>query len=79
MKSVHFRDSKLKFVKALLFLSFHETEAPIAFYCFTFICGRAYLPGRNALVTQKYMLPRVESSSVFSIVKICVDESRMFS
>ena len=34
MKSVRFHDSKLKFVKALLFRSFHETEAPIAFYHF---------------------------------------------
>ena len=44
MKSVHerFHDSKLKFVKALLFLSFYETEVLMSFYCFTFICGRAY-------------------------------------
>ena len=42
MKSVGFHDSKLKFVKALLFHSFHETEAPMACYCSTFNCGRAY-------------------------------------
>ena len=42
MKSVHFHDSKLKFVKTLLFHSVHENEAPTAFYCFAFICGRAY-------------------------------------
>ena len=30
MKSVRFHDSKLKLVKALLFRSFHETEAPTA-------------------------------------------------
>ena len=38
MKSVCFYDSKLEFVKALLFNSFHDSEAPAAFYCFTFIC-----------------------------------------
>ena len=42
MKGVHFHDSRLKFVKVLMFLSFRETEAPAAFYCFTFIRGRAY-------------------------------------
>ena len=31
MKSVRFHDSILKFVKVLLFRSFLETEAPIAF------------------------------------------------
>ena len=30
VKSVRFHDSKLKLVKALLFRSFHETEAPTA-------------------------------------------------
>ena len=30
MKSVRFHDSKLKLVKALLFRSFHETEASTA-------------------------------------------------
>ena len=36
---------KLKFLKALSFHSFHETERPTAFYCFTLIliCGRAFL------------------------------------
>ena len=42
MKSVRFHDSKLKLVKALLFRSFHETEAPTAGFCSAFICGRAY-------------------------------------
>ena len=37
-----FHDSKLKLVKALLFRSFHETEAPTAGFCSAFICGRAY-------------------------------------
>ena len=32
----------LKFVKALLFRSFHETYALTAF-CFTFICGSVHL------------------------------------
>ena len=32
MKSLCFHDSKLKFMKALLFRSFHETDAPTAFY-----------------------------------------------
>ena len=35
MKSVYCYDSKSKFVKALLFQSFHETEAPNAFYRIT--------------------------------------------
>ena len=43
MKGIRFHDSKLKLVKVLSFHSFQETETPIAFYCFTFICGRAYL------------------------------------
>ena len=43
MKSVRFYDSKLKLVKALLFRSFHETEAPTAGFCSVFICGRAYI------------------------------------
>ena len=42
MKSVRSHDSKLKLLKALLFLSFHETEAPAAGFCSAFICGRAY-------------------------------------
>ena len=42
MESVHFHDSKLKLLKALLFLSFHETEAPTAGFCLVFICGRTY-------------------------------------
>ena len=42
MKGVRFHDSKLKLVKALLFHSFHETEAPTAGFCSPFICGRAY-------------------------------------
>ena len=42
MKSVHFHDSKLKLVKALLFCSFHKTETPTAGFCLAFICGRAY-------------------------------------
>ena len=42
MKSVRFHDSKLKLLKALLFRSFHETEAPTAGFCSVFICGRAY-------------------------------------
>ena len=42
MKGVRFHDSKLKLVKALLFRSFHETEAPTAGFCSPFICGRAY-------------------------------------
>ena len=42
MKSVCFHGSKLKLVKALLFRSFHETEAPTAGFCSAFICGRAY-------------------------------------
>ena len=45
MKSVRFHDSKLKLVKALLFRSFHETEAPTAGFCSAFICGRAYPKG----------------------------------
>ena len=42
MESVRFHDSKLKLLKALLFRSFHETEAPTAGFCSVFICGRAY-------------------------------------
>ena len=42
MESVRFHDSKLKLLKALLFSSFHETEAPTAGFCSVFICGRAY-------------------------------------
>ena len=42
MKSVRFHDSKLKLLKALLFHSFHQTEAPTAGFCSPFICGRAY-------------------------------------
>ena len=42
MESVRFHDSKLKLLKALLFLSFDETEAPTAGFCSVFICGRAY-------------------------------------
>ena len=42
MKSVRFHDSELKLIKALLFCSFHETEAPTAGFCSAFICGRAY-------------------------------------
>ena len=42
MKIVWSRDRKLEFIKASLFRSFHGTKAPTAFYCFTFICGRAY-------------------------------------
>ena len=42
MKTVRFYDSKLKLVKALLFRSFHETEAPAAGFCSAFICGRSY-------------------------------------
>ena len=42
MKSMHFHDSKLKLVKALLFCSFHEIEAPTAGFRLAFICGRAY-------------------------------------
>ena len=37
-KSFHDRTSLMAF----LFRSFHESEPPIAFHCFTFICGRAY-------------------------------------
>ena len=37
MKSVRLHDSKLKFSKALLLHSFHETEAPTAFHCITCI------------------------------------------
>ena len=41
MKSVRFHDSKLKLVKALLFRSFHETEAPTArFFQRLFVEGR---------------------------------------
>ena len=43
MKGVRFHDSKLKLVKALLFRSFDETEAPTAGFCSPFICGRAYM------------------------------------
>ena len=39
---MRFHDSKLKLVKALLFRSLHETEAPTACFCSAFICGRAY-------------------------------------
>ena len=39
---MRFHDSKLKLVKALLFRSFHETEASTAGFCSAFICGRAY-------------------------------------
>ena len=39
---MRFHDSKLKFVKALSFRSFHETEAPAVYHCLTIICGRAY-------------------------------------
>ena len=42
MKSVRIHDSKLKLLKALLFCSFHEIEAPTAGFCSVFICGRAY-------------------------------------
>ena len=42
MESVRFHDSKLKLLNALLFRSFHETEAPTAGFCSVFICGRAY-------------------------------------
>ena len=42
MENVRFHDSKLKLLKALLFRSFHETEAPTAGFCSVFICGRAY-------------------------------------
>ena len=42
MKGVRFHDSKLKLIKALLFRSFHETEAPTAGFCSAFICGRVY-------------------------------------
>ena len=42
MESVRFHDSKLNLLKALLFRSFHETEAPTAGFCSVFICGRAY-------------------------------------
>ena len=42
MESVRFHDSKLKLLKALLFLSFHETEAHTAGFCSVFICGRTY-------------------------------------
>ena len=42
MKSVRFHDSKLKLLKALLFRSFDETEAPTAGFSSAFICGRAY-------------------------------------
>ena len=46
-----FSDSKLKFVKALMFRSFHETEALTAFYCFTIVCGRAYfVPIFNCMI-----------------------------
>ena len=43
MKSIRFHDSKLKLVKALLFRSIHETEAPTAGFCPVFICGRTYI------------------------------------
>ena len=42
MESVRFHDSKLKLLKALLFCSFHENEAPTALFCSVFICRRAY-------------------------------------
>ena len=43
MKSVRFHDSKLKLVKALLFRSFYETEAPTAgFVQRLFVEGRIY-------------------------------------
>ena len=38
-ESVRFHDSKLKLVKALLFRSFHETEASTAGFCSAFICA----------------------------------------
>ena len=41
---MRFHDSKLKLVKALQFISFHETEVPTAGFCPAFIYGRAYLP-----------------------------------
>ena len=47
MESVRFHDSKLKLLKALLFRSFHETEAPTAGFCSVFICGRAYRAWEN--------------------------------
>ena len=49
MESVRFHDSKLKLLKALLFGSFHETEAPTAGFCSVFICGRAYWHRQNGL------------------------------
>ena len=48
MKGVRFHDSKLKLVKALLFRSFHETEAPTAGFCSPFICGSSYLKPDNS-------------------------------
>ena len=41
MKGVRFHDSKLKLVEALLFRSFHETEAPTAGFV-----HRLFLEGR---------------------------------
>ena len=49
MKSVRFHDSKLKLLKALLFRSFHQTEAPTTGFCSPFICGRAYSGGHCLL------------------------------
>ena len=54
MKSVCFHGSKLKLVKALLFRSFHETEASTAGFCLAFICGRAYLLSVYRVTQKKY-------------------------
>ena len=43
MKSMRFHDSKLKFMNAWLFSSFHDSEAPAVFYCFAFVSGGGVL------------------------------------
>ena len=57
MKSVRFHDSKLKLLKALLFRSFHQTEAPTAGFCSPFICGRAYCSAEDLfkLISNKFL------------------------
>ena len=69
---MHFHDSKLKLVKALLFRSFHETEAPTACFCSAFICGRAYclresdvIPDKNEWVRLNKCLQDRPSSKLF--------------
>ena len=54
MKSVRFHDSKLKLVKALLFRSFHETEAPTAGFVQRLIVeGRIHSLGEEPLKITK--------------------------